>query len=29
MGQRAAEVVQANQGGLEKTVRMILAAIDD
>ena len=29
MGQRAAEVVQANQGGLEKTVRMILAVIDN
>lgn len=29
MGQRAAEVVQANQGGLEKTVQMILSAIED
>jgi 3-deoxy-D-manno-octulosonic-acid transferase len=28
MGQRAAEVVQANQGGLEKTVQMILSAIE-
>ncbi len=29
MGQRAAEVVQSNQGGLEKTVQMILTAIED
>ena len=28
MGQRAAEVVQSNQGGLEKTVQMILSVID-
>lgn len=28
IGQKAAEVVQANQGGLEKTVQMILASIE-
>jgi 3-deoxy-D-manno-octulosonic-acid transferase len=28
MGKRAAEIVQANQGGLEKTVQMILSAIE-
>ena len=28
MGRRAAEVVRANQGGLEKTVQMILSAIE-
>lgn len=28
MGQRAAEVVQSNQGGLEKTVQMILSVVD-
>jgi 3-deoxy-D-manno-octulosonic-acid transferase len=28
MGQRAAQVVQANQGGLEKTVQMVVSAIE-